>query len=265
MQDLKIAYIQADLIWENAPANRSAFSNKISELSEKVDLIVLPETFTTGFPVDPIQFAETVEGETITWMKKTAELTGSVICGSFLMKRQENYYNTFVWMRPDGTFETYDKRHVFRMGGEHRHIKPGDKNIHTELNGWKIRPLICYDLRFPVWSRNSYQNGEFAFDLLIYVANWPAVRTYPWKQLLLARAIENQCFVLGVNRVGTDTNGIAYSGDSCLIDPKGKIVSMAEPSKDQQIITTLNANELLQFRKDFEVGLDWDNFLLTVE
>jgi predicted amidohydrolase len=265
MQDLKIAYIQTNLIWEDAQANRSAFSTKITELSEKTDLIVLPETFTTGFPVDPNQFAETSEGETIVWMKETAASTGSVICGSFLMKKHEKFYNTFVWMRPDGSFETYDKRHVFRMGGEHKHIEPGKKNIRIELKGWKIRPLICYDLRFPVWSRNSYKNGEFDYDLLIVVANWPAVRAYPWTQLLIARAIENQCFVLGVNRIGTDLNGIAYSGNSGLIDPKGKFVSSAEPSCEQTLIATLCANEILQFRKDFKVGLDWDDFLLTSE
>jgi predicted amidohydrolase len=263
MQDLKIAYIQADLIWEDAQANRSAFNSKISELTEKVDLIVLPETFTTGFPVDPNQFAETEEGETIAWMKTISKKTDSVICGSFLMKKEDKFFNSLVWMRPDGTFETYDKRHVFRMGGEHKLIEPGKKILHTELKGWNIRPLICYDLRFPVWSRNSYQNGKFAFDLLIYVANWPAVRSYPWKQLLIARAIENQCFVLGVNRIGTDLNGIGYSGDSCLIDPKGNIVSMATPSVEEVIITTLSIKEILQFRENFQVGLDWDNFVLS--
>jgi predicted amidohydrolase len=263
MQDLKIAYIQADLLWENPLANRIAFEKKIYGLSENVDLIVLPETFTTGFPVDPNQFAESNEGETIAWMRNIAATTNAVVCGSFLMKKEDKFFNSFVWMQPDGTFETYDKRHVFRMGGEHKHIEPGKKLLHTELKGWKIRPLICYDMRFPVWSRNRYQNDTFDFDLLIYVANWPAVRAYPWKQLTIARAIENQCFVLGVNRVGADFQGNNYSGDSCLIDPKGNIVSMATPSIEEVKITKLLAGDLLQFRENFQVGLDWDDFLLN--
>ncbi|NOU45474.1 MAG: nitrilase family protein [Bacteroidales bacterium] len=263
MQDLKIAYIQADLLWENPLANRIAFEKKIYGLSENVDLIVLPETFTTGFPVDPNQFAETKEGETIAWMSNIASTTNTVVCGSFLMKKEDKFFNSFVWMRPDGTFETYDKRHVFRMGGEHKHIEPGKILLHTELKGWKIRPLICYDMRFPVWSRNRYQNDIFDFDLLIYVANWPAVRAYPWKQLIIARAIENQCFVLGVNRIGSDFQGNNYSGDSCLIDPKGNIVSMATPAVEEVKIAKLVAGDLLQFRENFQVGLDWDNFLLN--
>jgi len=258
MQDIKIASIQADLVWEDAAANRYALERKIAEISEPVDLIVLPETFTTGFPVDPSRFAETEDGETFAWLKKTANHQGSVICGSLLMAKAGKYFNTFVWMRPDMFFSTVEKRHLFRMGGEHQLINAGIKKLILSFKGWNIRPLVCYDLRFPTWSRNKFEREKYQYDLLIYVANWPAVRSYPWKQLLIARAIENQSFVLGVNRVGVDFYGNDYSGDSCLVDPKGNVIAMAAPHADVALISTLKAQDLLQCREDFKVGLDWD-------
>ncbi len=265
MQDLSIAYIQADLCWEDAAANRAYFEIKILEIAQKVDLIILPETFTTGFPVNPNKFAETLDGDTIHWMQKMANHTGSVVCGSILLRRNDLFFNSLVWMRPNGNFETYDKRHVFRMGGEHELIEPGQKKLFVEINGWKIKPMICYDLRFPVWCRNTFKNGEFDYDLAIFVANWPAVRAYPWKQLLIARAIENQSFVIGLNRVGVDNQGYSYSGDSCLIDPKGNYLSVAEANTTQTIVSTLHAADLINFRESFMVGLDWDNFTLNMD
>ncbi|MBU1369775.1 MAG: amidohydrolase [Bacteroidetes bacterium] len=260
MQDLKIAYVQADLKWENPQANRSHFEALMAANHTKPDLIVLPETFTTGFPVDPRKFAEKQDGESFKWMQKQAEKHQAVITGSILLKQGNNFQNTLIWMRPDGTYETYAKRHVFRLGGEHERITPGAEQLFVQLNGWKIKPLICYDLRFPVWSKNNYHNGQFDYDLMLYVANWPAVRAEPWKQLLVARAVENLAYVLGVNRIGTDPQGIAYQGDSVLLNFKGEPISQAVAQKEMIIETTLSANQLKRFRDKFNVGLDWDSF-----
>lgn len=261
--DLKIAWLQADLAWESPKINRRNFGRKIQSLEKDCDLIVLPETFTTGFPVDPKQFAETVEGESLQWMQEQAIQSGAVITGSLLIETNGHYANTLIWMRPDGSFERYDKRHVFSMGGENESIKAGTKQLTVELKEWKIRPMVCYDLRFPVWSKNRLlENGEFEYDLAIYIANWPSVRSYPWRQLLIARAIENLAFVLGVNRVGTDGPGNEYSGYSMLVDFKGRIMKFADAGKEQHIIQTLSMQQLKAFRDKFNVGLDWDQFKL---
>ncbi len=190
MKNLEILYLQADLAWENPSQNRQNFEKIILTQGQGCDLIVLPETFTTGFPVDPVPFAETTTGKSLQWMQHLAAQTDAVITGSFLLKEENNYFNSLIWVRPDGAFERYDKRHVFSMGGEHKHIKAGKQQLVVTLKGWKIRPMICYDLRFPVWSKNRFENGAFEYDLAIYVANWPAVRAIPWDALLVARAIE---------------------------------------------------------------------------
>lgn len=260
MQNLKLAYIQTKLHWEDTKANLRHFDRLFKQFKQKNDLIVLPETFTTGFPVDPQIFAQPISGEAMEWMHEKAKQQNAVVCGSMLMKREGFFYNTFVWMRPDGSYELYDKGHVFRMGGEDEQIKPGLELLTVELRGWKIRPLICYDLRFPVWSHNSYKNGQWEYDMLIYVANWPAVRAHPWKQLLIARAIENQAIVLGVNRVGQDGLGNSYTGDSCLLDAKGQYLSQAFASKEMIIETVLKPEPIMDFRHKFNVGLDWDRF-----
>jgi omega-amidase len=265
MEPLKLSYLQADLVWENPEQNRRNFEKKILAAAAGSDLIVLPETFTTGFPVDPAPFAETAHGDTLQWMKKTAQETGAVVTGSFLMKKRNSYTNTLVWMRPDGTYERYDKRHVFTMGGEHKHIKAGTAPLIVELKGWKIKPMICYDLRFPVWSKNRYNSGRFAYDLAIYVANWPAVRAYPWNQLLAARAIENQAFVLGVNRVGVDGQGNRYSGHSKLLNAKGVVVSEAPENREALLQATISGEELIAFRNKFNVGRDWDRFTIHAD
>ncbi len=260
MQDLKILYLQADLAWENPVKNRSRFDEMIGTPDEPLDLIVLPETFTTGFPVDPAPFAETSGGETMTWMQRLAARTGAVVTGSYLMKSDAGFSNSLIWMRPDGTFARYDKRHVFSMGGEHEHIQPGKRQLMVWLNGWKIRPMICYDLRFPVWCKNRFENGTFEYDFALFVANWPAVRAYPWNMLLTARAIENQAYVLGVNRIGRDGPGNLYKGHSRLIDPKGQVVSEAPENRQAVMRATLSAKTLYQFRNKFNVGRDWDRF-----
>ena len=263
MKNLEILYIQSNLAWENPAQNRRNFEKKILAQGQGCDLIVLPETFTTGFPVDPPPFAETTYGESLQWMHRMAAQTGAVITGSLLLKEETAYFNALIWMRPDGTFEQYDKRHVFSMGGEHKHIKAGKQQLLVTLKGWKIRPMVCYDLRFPVWSKNRYEDGTFEYDLAIFVANWPTVRAFPWDTLLIARAIENQAFVLGVNRVGTDGQGNVYSGHSRLVDAKGIILSEAPENKEASMREVLSGKQLLEFRNKFNVGRDWDQFEIT--
>ncbi len=263
MKDIIILYIQSDLAWEDPVQNRENFEKKILVQGQSCDLIVLPETFTTGFPVDPVTFAETVDGESLQWLQHLASQTGAVITGSLLLKEGTAYFNTLIWMRPDGTFERYYKRHVFSMGGEHERIKAGEQQLLVKLKGWKIRPMVCYDLRFPVWSKNRFENDAFEYDFAIYVSNWPAVRAFPWDALLTARAIENQAFVLGVNRVGTDGQGNHYSGHSKLIDAKGMMLSEAPENKEASMRVSLSAKELHQFRNKFNVGMDWDRFEIT--
>ncbi|NOX87279.1 MAG: amidohydrolase [Chlorobi bacterium] len=266
MQDLKILCFQSDLVWEDPEKNRELFGIKILNHFEGQDLIMLPETFTTGFPVDPSGLAETPEGETVRWMSDIARETGAVITGSLLLEANGKYTNSLIWMRPDGTYERYDKRHVFSMGGEHEKITPGKKQLIVELKGWRIRPMICYDLRFPVWCKNRLnETGRYEYDLSLFVANWPNVRSYPWEQLLIARAIENLAYVVGLNRIGHDGPGNYYSGDSLIIDPKGKIISRADEGKERAMSEILSYNELAEFRKKFDVGRDWDEFEINLE
>lgn len=260
MSDLTIAYLQTALHWEDAENNHQHFERLFNQLKSQPDLVVMPETFNTGFPVDAVRYAQPLEGASMQWMAAQSARLNAVVCGSLLIKQNNSYQNTFVWMRPNGSYALYAKRHVFRMGGEHELIAPGNSLLTVELKGWRIRPMICYDLRFPVWSRNTYENNSWAYDLLIYVANWPAVRSYPWQQLLIARAIENQSYVLGVNRIGTDGTGNAYSGHSCLIDAKGEYISQAIAEKESVIENVISLDELLIFRRKFNVGLDWDAF-----
>ncbi len=260
MQDLKLALIQADLVWEDPKANMQQFSHKIDELDFSPDLIVLPEMFNTGFSVEPSKVAETINGPTIRWMRQQAEKTQAVITGSLVVKEKADYFNRLVWMEPNGFYLTYDKRHLFRMGGEHRRFTGGQEPLLVTLKGWKIRPLICYDLRFPVWSKNVFYDGMYGYDVLIYIANWPQSRVHVWKKLLDARAIENQAYVLGVNRVGKDGKGLDYSGGTRVIDAKGDLVNVVQDNEEGVIRQTLSYKHLADFREKFKVGLDWDLF-----
>jgi len=263
MQDLKILALQSDLYWENPEKNLLEFENQIAVSFDSHQLIVLPETFTTGFPVDPHKFAEEISGSTVSWMRQISAKYNTVITGSLLIKTGDSYANTLIWMLPDGKYESYKKRHVFSMGGEHEKITAGTDKLIVNLHGWKIRLMICYDLRFPVWSKNLHGKDDgFEYDLAIYVANWPAVRSYPWKTLLLARAIENQAFVIGLNRIGTDGPGNSYSGDSLIIDPKGKVLAQGNEFKSDALSVELSYNEITEFRNKFNVGNDWDEFVI---
>lgn len=257
MQDLIITYIQSDLYWENPTLNRDRFDQLINQISENTDVIILPEMFTTGFTMNPKLIAEPANGETLQWMIKKAKEKNCVITGSVSIKENDNYYNRLYWVTPIGEISFYNKRHLFQMGNEHYHYIAGTEKITVEYKGWKICPLICYDLRFPVWARNTKEN---TYDLLIYVANWPEIRSYPWKQLLIARAIENQAYVIGVNRVGKDGNETAHSGDSAVLTPRGELLSKVNDNKEHIETIKLSMKELVDFRTIFPVLSDSDTF-----
>jgi omega-amidase len=258
MQDLTISIIQTPLFWEDKERNLAMFSQKINDIEDKTDLIILPEMFTTGFSMKPEQFAEETEGETLKNMREWASEKECIVTGSIIVKENQSYFNRLLWVRADGSYENYDKRHLFRFAGEDDHYTAGSEKLIVELNGWKICPLICFDLRFPVWSRNV--NKEY--DCLIYVANWPAVRSSAWNTLLQARAHENQCYVVGVNRIGEDGNAIPHSGNSAVIEPKGNTSSKIQPNIEGIDTVSLTWNELIDFREKFPVSLDADQFFI---
>lgn len=257
MEDLKVTIIQSDLRWEDKELNLSMFSEKIDSIKDETDLIVLPEMFTTGFSMNPNILAEPMTGNTISWMQQKAKEKNCVITGSFICEEKGKHLNRLAWVRPDGSFSVYDKRHLFSIGSENDHYRSGNKKIIVEIKGWKICPLICYDIRFPVWSRKT---KEYNYDVLIYVANWPEKRVHAWKTLLDARAIENQCYVIGVNRIGNDGNGIYHSGNSAVIDPLGKVISHLEPFVEGIETINLSYSELVEFKNTFPAYKDADAF-----
>lgn len=253
---MKVALIQSSLFWENPIANRNHFGEKINAIFEEVDLIVLPEMFATGFTMNPEIVSETMEGETILWLQSLAKAKNSAITGSIVIKENDNFYNRLVFVFPSGEIEFYDKRHLFTLAGEDKIYTAGHNKLIVEYKGWKICPLICYDLRFPVFSRNTEN-----YDLLIYVANWPKVRINAWDALLKARAIENMCYTIGVNRIGEDDNGFQYNGHSQVVDFFGDYI--LEPKEDKGVfIVELNKAELLLARKKFNFLNDQDSFVL---
>lgn len=254
--EFRVALMQTDIHWQNIMANLSELEEEIAQLQgQALDLIVLPEMFTTGFTMQAADCAEPAHLHTFRWLKLQAERTGAVITGSYVVKENNQFYNRLLWVQPDGQFWQYDKCHLFRMAGEDGVYTAGSQKIIPTWKGWRFLPLICYDLRFPVWSRNV--NNEY--DCLIYVANWPDVRVVAWDALLQARAIENLAYVLGVNRVGTDANGLWYSGHSAMIDPKGAVHRLPEGKVHTEIFT-LEAQTLTAFREKFPAHLDADQF-----
>jgi len=260
MNSLKVTLIQTDPAWRNIPENIGRLDSLIEEISEPSDLIILPEMFSTGFTMEPQGLAETMTGPTVLQMTRWSKKAGADICGSIIIEEGGRYYNRLIWAKPDGAVLTYDKRHLFRMSGEHEVYTAGDKLCTIDICGWKVRPLICYDLRFPVWSRNA---GN-AYDLLIVVANWPEKRAEHWKTLLRARAIENQCYAIGVNRVGVDGNHIAYSGNSAVIDFTG--TTLWEKSHAACIQTVeLSLDKLHAWREEFPAWRDADDFRIMEE
>jgi len=271
MEDIKITIIQSELHWENVDKNLELFSKKISAISEQTDLIVLPEMFNTGFTMNAKNLAEKADGKTTQWMKQKAKEKHCVVTGSLIIEEEGKYFNRLIWMKPDGSYHIYDKRHLFRLANEQNYYSPGNNRLIVELKGWRICPLVCYDLRFPVWSRNkkltvdnlqltNTDSRDSIYDILIYVANWPERRAHPWKTLLPARTIENQCYVVGVNRIGNDGNNIYHSGDSAVINAKGEIISKTKAHEEFVETVKLSYKELEEFRKSFPVGMDADDF-----
>lgn len=260
MPQLNIAYIQADLKWEDKAANLEHFNLLLDRVQKGTDLILLPETFTTAFPVDPKVFAETEDGQTMKWLQEQARSRNAVICTTFPLEQKGHYYNSLVWMRPDGSYELYFKRHTFTMGGEDKLVERGERQLIVELKGWRIKPMVCYDIRFPVWARNRYQEGQYEYDLAFNLANFPDSRMIVWNTLLVARAIENQAYWVGLNRVGDDANGLHYSGDSQVINARGEVISRAESYQEAVMHCTLDYDKLQHFRQKFPLGPDWDQF-----
>ena len=273
MAPLTITTLQTNLIWENKNANLQLLSKKINSLQEKTEIIVLPEMFTTGFSMQPKLFAETMEGETVQWMKEVSSANKIILTGSLIIEEEGKYYNRLIWMLPNGEYGYYDKRHLFGFAEEDKHYTAGNKRLIASVKGWKINLQICYDLRFPVWARSRITPIEKSigeeihsaddirpeFDVLIYVANWPERRSHAWKTLLCARAIENQCYVIGVNRVGMDGNNISHSGNSLVIDPLGEVLYHMVDEEDIFTIT-LQKEWLNEVRNKFPFWKDADDF-----
>ena len=253
---MKIALVQSSLLWENPKENRNYFEQKINSITENVDLIVLPEMFTSGFTMNPKAAAETMQGETVLWLQALAKAKNSAITGSLVIQENDNFYNRLVFIFPSGEIKTYDKKHLFTLAGEDKTYTSGIQKLIIEYKGFKICPLICYDLRFPVFARNTED-----YDVLIYVANWPKPRINAWDALLKARAIENMCYTIGVNRIGEDPNKHTYPGHSQMIDFLGDY--LIEPQENEGVfITTLNKNTLLEARQKFGFLNDRDAFII---
>lgn len=269
MQSLRSTLVQSPLAWEQPRANLAHFDSVLGPLAGATDLVVLPEMFTTGFTMRPEKNAERHEGDGLLWMKQKAAQLGACIAGSICVQEGGNYYNRLYAVKSDANYQSYNKRHLFRMGNEHAHYTAGKERTIVKLKGWNILPLVCYDLRFPVWCRNRWkkENNELRanYDILLFVANWPEVRNFAWKQLLVARAIENQCFVIAVNRIGADGNLVMHSGDSMVIDPLGRVISKTKAHEQHAETVLVEPEVLLDARKKFPVGLDADDFGLKID
>ncbi len=260
MNALHITIIQSNLHWENKKENLAMFASKIDSIKEQTHVVLLPEMFTTGFSMNT-SLAENMDGETVQWMKKIASEKKVILCGSVMIKENNNYYNRLLWVLPNGEIGIYDKRHLFAYANEDKSYTAGEKRLITSVGGWRWNVQICYDLRFPVWARQQQKNNMTEYDVLLYVANWPERRSHAWKTLLQARAIENQCYVIGVNRVGEDANNITYGGDSCVINPLGEILDSKH--KDEAIFSySLQKEDLETFRNSFPFLKDGDGFIM---
>lgn len=257
MQDLTVTIIQTYLHWEDKKANLEQFGQFMGQARD-TDLVVLPEMFNTGFITEPSRVAEKMDGPTIAWMRDQAAAGRFVVTGSLIIEENGSFYNRLIWMNPDGSCQHYDKKHLFRMGEEHKKFMAGSGRITILIKGWKVCPLVCYDLRFPAWSRNSYDGENYDYDVLIYVANWPEVRNLAWKTLLSARAIENQAYVIGVNRVGSDGRQVAHSGDSAVYNMVGEPITALQKGAIRMETVKLSHSDLNTQRNDFRVALDWD-------
>lgn len=264
MSTLTLTTIQTNLYWEDKAANLYMLEEKINSIKEKTEIVVLPEMFTTGFSMKPELLAETMEGETVQWMKRVAAAKKIILTGSVIIEEDGHYFNRLIWMLPNGQYGMYDKRHRFAYAGEDDHYTAGTKRLIASVKGWKINLLVCYDLRFPVWARQQSQPDGPEYDVLIYVANWPEKRVHAWKTLLQARAIENQCFVVGVNRVGKDANDFYYSGESMIADPMGEVLYTKKDEEDIFTIT-FEKTHLQTVRDKLPFLRDADSFQIINE
>ena len=263
MSSLTITTIQTNLIWEDKIANLQQLEEKINSIEERTEIVVLPEMFSTGFTMQPQLFAEDMNGETIEWMKKIAAEKRIVLTGSIIIKEEDKFYNRLIWMLPNGDVGFYNKRHLFGYAGENEHYAAGNKRLIASVKGWKINLQVCYDLRFPVWARQApHDTSSPEYDVLIYVANWPERRSHAWKTLLCARAIENQCYIVGVNRVGVDGNKINHSGNSLIIDPLGEV--LYHKADEEDVFTVeLEKERLDEVRAKFPFWKDGDSFTIN--
>ena len=256
-EKLHIAILQIDLSWEDPTTNRKKFQDMIQGLSPEVDLIVLPEMFPTGFSMNAAALAEPLVGPSLEWMREMASEKDAAVTGSVIVEEEGKFFNRLFFVFPDGTYKKYDKRHTFTLAGEHEVYDPGSERLILMYKGWKICPLVCYDLRFPVWARNTED-----YDLLLFVANWPAVRILAWDTLLKARAIENLCYCIGVNRIGTDGNGHPYIGHSAIYDCLGKLVSSPEFEGEMLEEVVLQKGHVEETRAKLKFLQDRDSFTL---
>ena len=257
MQNFRATLIQSNILWEKIDDNLSNFSKKIHQVSGQTDLIILPEMFSTGFSMQPANVAEPMDGKTVQWMKDHAKSAQAVIMGSFIAEENGAYFNRLVWMQPDGVYFIYDKKHLFTLAKEDESYQAGTDRLIVEWKGWKICPLICYDLRFPVWARNNV-----GYDLLIYIASWPTPRIDAWRTLLAGRAIENQSYTIGVNRIGTDETGLVYSGDTSLVDYYGKVLYCTSKAEDV-FSMALYKEEQERYRSKLNFLPDRDSFQIV--
>ncbi len=263
MDKLTVTFIQTSLYWEDPVRNIQHFRELFDSIGSQSDLILLPEMFNTGFSIHPQTFAESMDGPSVTFLRNESEKRNAVIMATLLIREMDYFVNRLICVFPDGKILTYDKRHLFRLSEEARAIRAGKSRITADLNGWKIMPMICYDLRFPVWTKNTYQNGKYEYDVLVFLANWPENRRKVWKTLLKARAMENQAYVIGVNRIGADGHGTNHSGDSMMVAPEGKVLLKADPGTEMIQTIVLSKPDLDLYRESFTVGLDWDQFTIN--
>jgi len=263
MKPLRVSLVQAATRWHDPAGNRALYGELIAPLAGRTDLVVLPETFTSGFSNDAVGEAEDMAGPSVAWLQEQARALGAVVTGSMVIREQGQVFNRLLWAAPDGELQHYDKRHLFRMAGEHQRYAPGTGRPVFQLGDWRVLPQVCYDLRFPLFSRNrvTQEGAGLEYDLLLYVANWPAPRRQHWRTLLRARAIENLCWCIGVNRAGSDGNGIAYAGDSAVIDFLGEARMELGPAA-QVASCELSLDELRAHRGRFPAHLDADRFSL---
>ncbi len=260
MDKLTVTFIQTYLYWEDPVRNIQHFRELFDSIESQSDLILLPEMFNTGFSIHPQTFAESMDGPSVVFLRNESEKRNATIMATLLIRELDYFVNRLICVFPDGKILTYDKRHLFRLSEESRALQAGKSRIAADVNGWKIMPMICYDLRFPVWTKNTFQNGKYEYDVLVFLANWPENRRKVWKTLLKARAIENQAYVIGVNRIGADGHGTNHSGDSMMIAPEGKVLLKAYPRTEMIQTIALSKPDLDLYRESFTVGLDWDQF-----